>query len=54
MTDREKVKILSFALETLAGASMGEPTLHARAYEEQVQQIARQALVETSDVSPQD
>lgn len=53
MTDRERIRILTEALETLASAEMGIVG-HARAYEEQVKEIARNALAETRVCSPQD
>lgn len=53
MTDAEKVKIMKFALETLAIADMGD-AVWAYNYEEQVKQLARAALADTSDVLPQD
>lgn len=54
MTDREKIKVLSDALELLAGSSMGEPSLWAKEYESQVKQMAREALLQISDTTPQD
>jgi len=54
MTDAEKVKILTDAMQTLAIAEMGEPSLYAKTYEQQVREIARGVLVDISDVTPQD
>lgn len=51
MTDREKVKRMREALEVLAIAEAGA---YPRAYQEQVQQLARDVLAAIADTSPQD
>jgi hypothetical protein len=54
MTDRERIRVLRDALHTLSIAEMGEPTLYAKVYEEQVREMARTALVDAADTTPQD
>lgn len=54
MTDQEKIAILKFAIEVLATADMGEPSLYAETYQSEVKEIARKALSDISDTTPQD
>lgn len=54
LTDKAKIRILTDAMATLMTASMGEPSLYAETYEAEVKAIARGALIDVSDVTPQD